>query len=53
MRKILTMSSALLAVFAATVADALTFKSDGSVVQNSGKVVLDLCRTLQQALLPI
>ena len=41
MRKILTMSSALLAVFAATVADALTFKSDGSVVQNSGKVVLE------------
>lgn len=41
MRKILTMSSALLAVFAATVADALTFKSDGSVVQNSGEVVLE------------
>ncbi len=41
MRKILTLPSALLAVFVATVADALTFKSDGSVVQNSGEVVLE------------
>ena len=41
MRKIVTLSSALLVVFAATIANALTFKSDGSIVQNSGEVVLE------------